>query len=111
MKKQIMEALNSVKNELIQFTQDLVRIKSYSGDEEEIVRFIAKKMNELGYDEVILDSMGNVMGRIGNGEEVIIFDSHIDTVEVKEVEKWDIPPFSGEIIDGYICGRGSVDMK
>lgn len=43
MKKQIMEALNSVESELIQFTQGLVRIKSYSGHEEEIVRFIAKK--------------------------------------------------------------------
>lgn len=111
MKKQIMEALNSVESELIQFTQDLVRIKSYSGHEEEIVRLIAKKMNELGYDEVIIDSMGNVMGRIGNGEKVIMFDSHIDTVEVKDGEKWDIPPFSGEIAEGNIWGRGSVDMK
>lgn len=111
MKKQIMEALNSVESELIQFTQGLVRIKSYSGHEEEIVRFIAKKMNELGYDEVIIDSMGNVMGRIGNGEKVIMLDSHIDTVEVKDEEKWDIPPFSGEIAEGNIWGRGSVDMK
>lgn len=100
-----------VKKELIEFTQRLVRIKSVSGQEEEIVKFIEKKMNALGYDEVIIDSMGNVVGRIGNGEKAIMFDSHIDTVEVKDEEKWDVPPFSGNIVDGRLYGRGSVDMK
>ncbi|MFT9497420.1 YgeY family selenium metabolism-linked hydrolase [Anaerosolibacter sp.] len=111
MMKQITDALAASKEELVQFTQDLVRIKSYSGHEEEIVRFIAKKMNDLGYDEVTIDAMGNVVGRVGNGEKVIMFDSHIDTVEVKDEEKWDVPPFSGEIVDGKLYGRGSVDMK
>lgn len=100
-----------VKKELIEFTQSLVRIKSVSGQEEGIVKFIEKKMNALGYDEVIIDSMGNVVGKIGNGEKTIMFDSHIDTVEVKDEEKWDVPPFSGNIIDGRLYGRGSVDMK
>lgn len=97
--------------ELLVFTQDLVRIKSLSGQEEEIIRFIEKKMIALGYDEVIIDSMGNVLGRIGNGEKSILFDSHVDTVDVKDEAQWDVPPFSGEIIDGYLHGRGSVDMK
>ena len=100
-----------VKKELIEFTQSLVRIKSVSGQEEKIVKLIEKKMNALGYDEVIIDSMGNVVGRIGNGEKAIMFDSHIDTVEVKDEEKWDVPPFSGNIVDGRLYGRGSVDMK
>jgi len=97
--------------ELIEFTQSLVRIKSVSGHEEEIVKFIEKKMKALGYDEVIIDSMGNIVGRIGDGEKVIMFDSHVDTVEVNDEEKWDIPPFSADIVDGSLYGRGSVDMK
>ncbi len=109
--KQIMDVLATTKEELVKFTQDLVRIKSYSGNEEEVIKFIAKKMKELGYDEIIIDSMGSVVGRIGNGEKVIMFDSHIDTVEVKDEEKWAVPPFSGEIVDGKLYGRGSVDMK
>jgi len=100
-----------VKKELIEFTQSLVRIKSVSGQEEEIVKFIEKKMNALGYDEVIIDSMGNVLGRIGNGEKAIMFDSHVDTVEVNDEEEWDVPPFSGNIVNGRLHGRGSVDMK
>jgi len=100
-----------VKQELVEFTQSLIRIKSMSGQEEEIIRFIEKKMKALGYDEVIIDSMGNLLGRIGNGEKSILFDSHVDTVAVNDEAEWDVPPFSGNIIDGYLHGRGSVDMK
>ena len=100
-----------VEAELIDFTQHLVRIKSVSGEEEEIIAFIEKKMRDIGYDEITVDSMGNVVGRIGDGNNAIMFDSHIDTVAVKDGREWDVPPFSGKIVDGQLWGRGSVDMK
>jgi putative selenium metabolism hydrolase len=106
------DLLNSkLKKELIEFTQNLIRIKSLSGQEGEVIKFIEKKMLGLGYDEVTIDSMGNLVGKIGNGEKLIMFDSHVDTVEVKDEEKWNIPPFNGDIIDGRLHGRGSADMK
>src|SRR6188474_2014560 len=100
-----------IRHELIEFTQSLIRIKSMSGQEEEIIKFIEKKMKALGYDEVIIDSMGNVLGRIGDkrNQKSILFDSHVDTVEVNDEDKWDVPPFSGDILEGRIYGRGSVD--
>ena len=98
-------------DDLLSFTQELVRIKSFSGQEEQVARFIASKMAALGYDEVKVDRFGNVLGRIGNGEKVVLFDSHTDTVNVFDEELWDVPPFSGEVVDGYLWGRGSVDMK
>lgn len=100
-----------VKEELVEFTQSLVRIKSFSGQEEEIIKLIEKKMITLGYDEVIIDAMGNILGRIGIGDRSILFDSHVDTVGVPDEAEWDIPPFSGAIVDGRLHGRGSVDMK
>jgi putative selenium metabolism hydrolase len=99
------------KADLIAFTQSLVRIRSYSGQEEGIIRFIEQKMKDLGYDEVTVDSMGNVIGRIGEGGKSILFDSHVDTVEVNDEKEWDVPPFSAKIADGRLHGRGSVDMK
>jgi len=78
---------------------------------EEIVKFIEHKMKALGYDEITIDSMGNVIGRIGSGEKSILFDSHVDTVMVNDEELWDVPPFSGQIVNGRLYGRGSVDMK
>ncbi len=101
----------NVQNELIEFAQDLVRIKSLSGQEGEVIKFIEQKMLVLGYDEVTIDAMGNLLGKIGNGEKAILFDSHVDIVDVTDEEKWDLPPFCGEIVDGYLYGRGSVDMK
>ncbi len=68
-------------------------------------------MRALGYEEVTIDSMGNLLGRIGDGEKSILFDSHVDTVEVKDEDEWNIPPFSGAIVDARLHGRGSVDMK
>lgn len=100
-----------IKAELIEFTQSLVRIKSVSGQEGEIIKRIEQKMNALGYDEVIIDSMGNLLGRIGNSGKAVLFDSHVDTVEVNDEREWDIPPFSGAITDGRLYGRGAVDMK
>lgn len=59
-----------------------------------------KKMAQLGYDDVIIDGMVNVIGIIGYGAQKILFDSHIDTVTVEDEEEWSVPPFDGEIIDG-----------
>jgi len=101
----------ALQQDLIEFTQYLVRIKSISGQEGEAIRFIEKKMLALGYDEVTIDSMGNVVGKIGNGEKIILFDSHVDTVSVPDEKEWAFPPFSGEIVNGRLYGRGSVDMK
>ena len=100
-----------LKQELIELTQSLIRIKSVSGQEEQIIKFIEQKMKSLGYDEVVIDSMGNLLGRIGNGEKSVLFDSHVDTVAVTDEEQWEVPPFSGDIVDGRLYGRGSVDMK
>lgn len=96
---------------LVEFARSLVRIRSYSDHEGELARHIAEKMRELSFDEVFMDSTGNVVGRIGNGPRKILFDSHMDTVEVNDEQDWDLPPFSGEIKDGRLYGRGSVDMK
>lgn len=98
--------------ELVEFAQELVRIQSYSGQEERIIRFIAARMQALGYDEVKIDAMGNLLGRIGSGGgKSILFDSHVDTVAVTDAEQWAVPPFSGSIVDGRLYGRGAVDMK
>ena len=103
--------MHDVSHDLLTLAQELVRIKSLSGRERQIARFIASKMEALGFDEVKIDRYGNVLGRVGEGERVILFDSHTDTVDVIDEGAWELPPFSGEIVDGYLWGRGSVDMK
>ena len=69
------------------------------------------KMQELGYDEVTMDEVGNVVGRIGEGEAALLFDGHMDTVGVMDEDLWTVGPFSGEIRDGKLYGRGAADTK
>jgi putative selenium metabolism hydrolase len=102
---------SQLQREILDFAQALVQIKSHSGQEEEYIKLVEKKMIALGYDEVIIDKMGNVLGRIGNGAKSILFDSHVDTVEVNDESEWQVPPFSGIVLNGRLHGRGSVDMK
>ncbi|MDL2263779.1 YgeY family selenium metabolism-linked hydrolase [Synergistaceae bacterium OttesenSCG-928-I11] len=99
------------KKNLIAFIQKAVRTKSFSDEEGELAHLILEEMQRLDYDEAFIDSTGNVVGRIGNGPKIVHFDSHMDTVQVNDPETWRVPPFSGKIVDGYLWGRGSVDMK
>ncbi len=98
-------------NDLIAFAQKAVQTRSYSDEEEQMANLLVNEMKKLHYDEAYIDSTGNVIGRIGNGKKIIHFDGHMDTVEVNDEDLWEQPPFSGNIVDGYLWGRGSVDMK
>ncbi|HEX9012505.1 MAG TPA: YgeY family selenium metabolism-linked hydrolase [Anaerolineaceae bacterium] len=97
--------------DLVAFARDLVRIQSFSAQEEGAARFTASRMEALGFDEVKIDRFGNVLGRVSSGEKTILFDSHTDTVTVEDGGLWRFPPCSGEIADGFLWGRGAVDMK
>jgi len=110
-KQKMFADVENEQNELNQLIQKLIQIRSYSGEEKEIVEFILQKMEEYNFDEAFSDSFGNVVGRIGNGPTKILFDAHIDTVRVTESEEWNYPPFEGKIVDGKIFGRGAVDEK
>jgi putative selenium metabolism hydrolase len=97
---------------IIDFAQQLVRIPSLPGRENEIATVITREMNHLGYDEVWTDQAGNIVGKIkgGNGP-VVLLNGHMDHVDPGPSEGWPYPPFSGEIVDGELWGRASVDMK
>lgn len=98
-------------SDLIKFVQKSVQTRSYTDEEGNFANLIKLEMEKLGFDQVFIDSTGNVVGKIGNGPKIIHFDSHMDTVEVNDEKDWQQPPFSGNIVDGYLWGRGSVDMK
>ena len=102
---------NQEREALVAFAQDIIRIKSYSTKEKEVADRIRLEMEKLGYDEILVDGSGSVIGVLGNGPYHILFDSHMDTVSVTDEESWTYPPFGGEIHDGKLYGRGASDMK
>jgi putative selenium metabolism hydrolase len=89
----------------------LIKIKSLSGEEEGVANALKKMMEEAGFDEAKIDGLGNVIGRIGNGKKIIAIDGHIDTVDLGNAEDWNFHPLSGEIKDGFVLGRGTVDQS
>lgn len=93
------------------FVQQLVRIKSLSDQEGEVAALVRTKMEALGYDEVYIDTIGNVIGRIGNGPVKLLFDAHMDTVDVNDADEWIQPPFAANVVDGKLYGRGAIDDK
>ena len=66
---------------------------SESCEEGEVVACIKAEMESLGYDEVKVDGLGNVMGFMGEGDKIIAIDSHIDTVGIGNIENWDADPY------------------
>jgi putative selenium metabolism hydrolase len=89
----------------------LVKIKSLSLGEKEVVHELKRQMEEAGFDEVFIDGLGNCIGRIGNGKKILAIDGHIDTVDIGHLANWTFDPMGGEIKDGFVHGRGTVDQK
>jgi len=110
-KVSLLSKAESYREDLADFLSDLVSIRSFSAGEREVIERIRREMVKVGFDEVIVDGLGNILGRIGNGKKVIAMDAHIDTVEVGNEKLWKIDPFSGEMKDGVIYGRGASDQK
>lgn len=114
----IYEAQRAVNEELaqhhdtmIQFLRDIVAIPSYDSQIGPVCDAIGARMADLGFDEVRRDAMGNILGRIGNGSRVLLYDSHIDTVGVGDPAQWQWDPFKGKLENGIIYGLGAGDEK
>jgi putative selenium metabolism hydrolase len=105
------EDLESQREELNHLLQRLIRIRSYSGEEQELVEFILDTMQYYRFDEQYSDGLGNAVGHIGEGPLKILYDAHIDTVQVTNEEGWPYPPLEGRIVGESIFGRGAVDEK
>ena len=98
----------------VSFTQRLIQTPSMSHQEAAIARLIHAEMARLGFDDVWLDEIGNVCGRIHGQDRALgtlVLNTHTDHVDPGDPALWPVPPYSGEIVDGRILGRGACDIK
>ncbi|MFH1727998.1 MAG: YgeY family selenium metabolism-linked hydrolase [Pseudomonadota bacterium] len=109
--KQILDLSQKYETDIASFLSRMIQAPSFSSKEQDVVITIKAEMEKIGFDEVRVDALGSIIGRIGNGPKVIAFDAHIDTVYPGDESLWDSDPFSGEIKDGYVWGRGTSDQK
>jgi putative selenium metabolism hydrolase len=111
MKNRFLELANAVRDEITDFMQAVVSIPSLSSQEGAVVECMAEEMKDLGFDEVTVDPMGNLIGRMGNGPVKIALDGHCDTVDVGNRSLWKREPFKAVVEDGILYGRGASDQK
>jgi acetylornithine deacetylase/succinyl-diaminopimelate desuccinylase-like protein len=119
--QKLFDMVDEATDELVGLQQELVRIESVntgapdSGNETEVCRLLAQRFNAEGISNLTLESApqrGNFIADMGNqAAPSLMFMSHTDVVPVEDENKWDFPPFSGEIVDGAVWGRGSDDCK
>ncbi|MEU9886961.1 M20/M25/M40 family metallo-hydrolase [Sphaerisporangium sp. NPDC051011] len=110
--------------EVVTLTSELIAIDttntgdpSILGTERAAAEYVAEKLAEVGYDTTYLQSdapgRGNVIARLPGADAsrgALLVHGHLDVVPADAAE-WSVHPFSGEVRDGYVWGRGAVDMK
>lgn len=111
MYKEIVHLAQKYEGYTAQNLSKLIKIKSLSCHEKLVQEEVIRQMHEAGIENVVLDGLGNVIGKMGSGETHIAFDGHIDTVDTGNLQNWNFDPFSGDIQDGFVHGRGTVDQK
>ncbi|MEJ5248943.1 MAG: YgeY family selenium metabolism-linked hydrolase [Caldilinea sp.] len=96
---------------IIRFLRELCAIPSFDSQIGPVGERAQAEMRKLGFDAVWFDSMGNTLGRIGDGPRILLYDSHIDTVGIGNRDDWDWDPFIGKVEKGRFYARGACDEK
>lgn len=117
---QLLSMVDDATDELVDLLQSLVRIPTVntgapeSGNEIEACRLLEERFAAEGIPSLVLESApsrGNLMAYIGDGPRPrLLLISHLDVVPVDE-NRWQRSPFSGDIVEGQVYGRGSDDCK
>ncbi|PKM99600.1 MAG: YgeY family selenium metabolism-linked hydrolase [Elusimicrobia bacterium HGW-Elusimicrobia-2] len=109
--KDIKALVESSKNDIVKIIRELIAAKSFSLEESNGIKTVKSIMEILGFDDIKISKVGCIAGRVGTGAKNILFDAHVDTVEVKDITKWGFDPFGGKIDNDYIYGRGAAENK
>jgi putative selenium metabolism hydrolase len=96
---------------MVKFLRDLIAIPSESAGERGVIARAREELAALDFDEIKVDGLGNLLGRIGDGPVVVALDGHLDTVGVGDASTWARDPYRGEAKDGVIYGRGASDQE
>lgn len=99
----------------INMLQDVIQIQSENGNEEAVAKYYQDVLNDHGIDSKLItysEGRSSLVAEIANGEgKVLVLSGHMDVVSSGDKDQWTHPPFSGDVEDGIIWGRGASDMK
>lgn len=115
-------AESALESEVVDLCRDLIRIDTSNfGDssgpgERAAAEYVAASLAEVGIESVIVESesgRASVLARWGDqtsDRPGLVIHGHLDVVPAQAAD-WSVDPFAAEVVDGYVVGRGAVDMK
>lgn len=109
--KTVLQLVETNRAGMSRFLRDMIAIPSESTQEKSVILRIKQEMEKVGFDEVRIDGMGNLIGQIGHGKHLIAMDAHIDTVGVGNRSNWKHDPYTGYEDHDIILGRGASDQE
>ena len=97
----------------IQLAQSLIKIDSVTPNDKGCQALMTDHLKQSNFEisDLKFEEVDNFWAQHGAGSPVFVFAGHTDVVPVGDASKWDLDPFSGEIKDGMLHGRGAADMK
>lgn len=114
----IVPASEQAQEEAVGLCAELIRFDTSNptSDERAAADWVVARLAEAGIESVLVESApgrANVIARIAGADPsrgALLVHGHLDVVPA-DASEWQVPPFSGEIRDGYLWGRGAIDMK
>ena len=97
----------------LEFAQQIIARPSLTPDDAGCQRLLADRLERLGFASEFIERNGvtNLWARRGTAQPLFVFAGHTDVVPTGPLPQWTSPPFTPEIRDGFLYGRGAADMK
>ena len=104
---------DSALSSTVALAQALIRQPSITPNDNGCQHLLSARLTAIGFDSEHLrfGDVANLWARRGHSEPLFVFAGHTDVVPIGAEGDWSVPPFSGEIRDGRLWGRGAADMK
>jgi len=100
-------------NACVELCRDLVQRPSVTPEDHGCQTLIADRLEACGFqiEHLPAENVQNLWARYGTADPLFVFAGHTDVVPTGDESEWTVPPFSAEVIDGKMYGRGTSDMK
>lgn len=97
----------------VAYGQELIRRPSITPSDQGCQLWLADKLSALGFhcQHINVHGVSNLVATLGQGEKTLAFAGHTDVVPPGPIDKWQVDPFSAQIVDSEMIGRGAADMK
>ena len=104
---------SGIQSPTIALAQQLISRPSVTPLDEGCQQLIADRLSKVGFhvEHMHFGDVNNLWIRLGDTAPLVVYAGHTDVVPTGDASQWTHPPFSAEIVDGNIMGRGAADMK